>query len=96
MDKKSYLLKLLNTLKEVRPLAEGFIVLIENDDLDDEILEALKKSLEVAITTTTDKLAQAKLQKGAEFLEQMKKLEAEKKAEDEADLAKLDELLAQM
>ncbi|MDR0282371.1 MAG: hypothetical protein LBI53_03535 [Candidatus Peribacteria bacterium] len=63
MDKKVYLLKLLDSLKEVWPLARGFIVLIENDDLDDEFLEALKTSLESAIHTTTDKFAQAKLQK---------------------------------
>jgi high-affinity Fe2+/Pb2+ permease len=96
MDKKSYLLKLLSSLKEVRPLAEGFIVLIENDDLDDELLTILDQALQTAIQTTTDTLAKAKLQKGADFLEQMKKLEAEKKAEDDADLAKLDEILAQM
>jgi hypothetical protein len=96
MDKKSYLLKLLNSLKDVWSLAEGFIVLVENDDLDEEMLNVLEQALKQAIVTTTNKLVQAKLQKGAEFLEHMKQLEAEKKAEDEADLAKLDELLAQM
>ncbi len=96
MDKKAYLLKLLDSLKDVRPLARGFIALIENDDLDEEFLVALKAALENAIRTTTDKFAQAKLQKGVSFLEHMRKIEAEKKAEDEADLAQLDELLAQM
>jgi hypothetical protein len=48
------------------------------------------------IHEVSDGLIKAKLQKGADFLEQMRKLESEKKAEDEADLAKLDAILAQM
>jgi len=49
-----------------------------------------------SIHEVSDELIKSKLQKGADFLLQMRKLEAEKKAEDEADLARLDELLAQM
>jgi hypothetical protein len=63
MDKKTYLLKLLNSLKDVRSLAEGFIVLIEHDAFDDEMLSVLAKALETAITTTSNKLTQMKLQK---------------------------------
>jgi hypothetical protein len=60
------------------------------------MLSVLAKALETAITTTSNKLTQMKLQKWVHFLENLKKLEEEQKSEDESDLSQLDDLLAQM
>ena len=96
MDKKVYLLKLLDSLKDIRPLAGEFEILVNEGNLTDELIDVLLTAIKESIHEVSDELAKEKLQKGANFLQQMKRIEAEKNAEDEADLAKLDNLLDQM
>jgi uncharacterized protein YacL len=96
MNKKDYLLKLLASLKDIRPLANRFETIILEGNLDDELIEELLIVIRTAIHEVNDKITREKLQKGVAILEHIKQLETEKKAEDEKDLAKLDDMLAQM
>ena len=65
-------------------------------DLTDELIDVLLTAIIETIHEVSDGIIKEKLQKGVDFLQHMREIEAEKKAEDDADLAKLDELLGQM
>ena len=96
MDKKEYILKLLDMLKDSLPLARWLIILIKNSDVDEQLLEVLIKSFQDSIDSITDENVKIQLKKWKEFLEEIKKRELDSKKLDEEDIAKLDDMLSKM
>ena len=96
MNKKSYLLKLLNSLKDIRPTAEQFETIILQWAFDDQLIDELLSVIRQVIHQVSDEITKEKLQKGLQVLEHIKQLENKSKAEDEEDLTELDTLLSQM
>jgi len=96
MDKKEYILKLLDMLKDSLPLARWLIILIKNSDVDEQLLEVLIKSFQDSIDSITDENVKIQLKKWKEFLEEIKKRELDSKKLDEEDIAQLDDMLSKM
>ena len=96
MNKKTYLLKLLVLLKDIRPTAEKFETIILQWTFDDQLIDELLIVIKQVIHQVSDELTKEKFQKGLQVLEYIKQLEDKSKADDEADLTELDALLAQM
>jgi len=96
MDKKEYILKLLDMLKDSLPLARWLIILIKNSDVDEQLLDILIKSFQDSIDSITDENVKIQLKKWKEFLEEIKKRELDSKKLDEEDIAKLDDMLSKM
>ena len=93
MNKKEYILTLLNALLDTWPLAKGLKILVESGNLDDKTIDALVDIFKEVIKTVSDKSKKAKLQKGLDFLQKVKEAEMKAKEEDHKDLANLDKML---
>lgn len=96
MDKKQYLIKVLEQLESVRNLAKWLKVLVEMWNLDDDLLGVLTQAVEWAIHTTKDELRKQKLQKSLIVLWKMKHMEEMSRLNDEKDLRELDHLIESM
>lgn len=94
MDKKAYIIQVLEMLKEDRPMAEGLLVLVGQNTLSEEVLDALIQMIQSAIADTDNELLKQKLLKWKEVFEQIKTAEAESKALDDKDIADLETLIA--
>ncbi len=95
MDKKQYLIKLLDSLSDTWSLAKWFKIILEKWDINDDIVDMLMEALQWAIHTAKSNISSDKLQKWIEFLQQMKEMEIKQKQQDDEDIKKLDELLKQ-
>lgn len=96
MDKKEYLIRILDQLQPVWNLASGLKTLVEIWHLEDDMLNTITQAVEWAIHTTKSELAKRKLQKWLEALQHMKQMEAQARLKDEEDLKKLDKLLEEI
>jgi acetolactate synthase small subunit len=96
MDKKQYVLKVLDMLKDSMPLARWFMVLIQNTDVDDEILDTLIHAFQESLKDIQDEELKKKLEKWKTFLEMLKQKEIQSQNLDQEDIKHLDELLANM
>lgn len=93
MDKKEYLIKILEQLESTRNLAPWLKILVEQWNLDDSIVDILIEAVKWAIYTTKSELAKEKLEKWLSALEKMKQIEQESLEMDEKDLEELDKIL---
>lgn len=93
MDKKEYLLKILEQLEPIWNLAPWLKVLVEQWNLNDSILDVLIDAVKWAIHTTKSELAKEKLEKWLNALEKMKQIEQQSIQQDEKDLEELDKIL---
>jgi len=93
MNKKEYLIKLLEQLSPMWSLAKWFKVIVEQWELQDSVIDMLMEAIQWAVHTVKDEFAQEKLQKWMTYLQEMKNIEDQEKMEDEAELQKLDQLL---
>ena len=93
MDKKEYLLKILEQLEPIWNLAPWLKVLVEQWNLNDSILNVLIDAVKWAIHTTKSELAKEKLEKWLNALEKMKQIEQQSIQQDEKDLEELDNIL---
>ncbi len=96
MDKKQYVLKVLDMLKDSMPLARWFMVLIQNTDVDDQILDTLIHAFQESLKDIQDEELKNKLEKWKTFLETLKQKEIQSQNLDQEDIKHLDELLANM
>lgn len=90
MDKKTYILKILNMLKWDWSIAEWLIVLIENGDLNDEVLGSLSGMLDIAIKQSTSEIEKDKLMAGKQIIDDLKQAELEDMKNNELDLLELE------
>lgn len=94
MNKREYLIKILQQLEPVRSLASGLKFVVQEWILDNDMYDVLIDALKWAILNTKSDLDREKLEKWLNMMEKMKQIELESKAEDEKDLVELDEILA--
>ena len=93
MDKKTYLIKILEQLEPIRDLAKWLKILVEQWNLDDNMLDVLINAVEWAVNTAKSDLAREKLQKWLDAMKKMKQMEEESRMQDEKDLEELDRML---
>jgi len=92
MNKKEYILTLLDALLDTRPLARGIRVLVSKDLLDDEAMNGLVDIFQDAIKNMTNTVQKQKMEKSVQILEKIKIAEKtawEKKVEELAGLDKM-------
>jgi hypothetical protein len=90
MTKKEYLLRLLNHLKSQRPLAQGLLVLVENNVVDDSVLNALVDVFQKLLNQESDEQQKNLLTHSIGFLEKIKRLEKDQKSDDANDLENIE------
>ena len=93
MDKKTYVLKVLELVKNTMPLARGLIILLKETDIDEKFLDVLIKSFQEAIDKIEDEDIKQKLIKTKEFLEKLRLEEERDRVLDEEYLKRLDKIL---
>ena len=96
MDKKEYILTLLNNLLDTWPPAAWLKDLVEMWAFDEAGIDVLITTFKDAMKATKDKAQKAKLQKWAEFLEKLKAAEARQQAQDEKDIGELDKMISEI
>ncbi|MFZ2151111.1 MAG: hypothetical protein WAZ12_05355 [Candidatus Absconditicoccaceae bacterium] len=94
MDKKEYILRMLDILQNTWPLARGLRLLVESNNVNDDIIDILINTFQETIKNIQDNIVKDKLKNASSFLQELKQREIEEKANDESDIAKLEELLA--
>lgn len=93
MDKKEYLLKVLNQLEPIRDLAKWLKILVDEWNLWDDVLDILIEAVQWAVSTVKSDLDKEKLQRWLEALQKMKEMEDKSRMKDEKDLEELDNML---
>lgn len=93
MDKKEYLLRILEQLESVRSLASWLRVVVEQWTFWDDIIDALIWVLESGISSTKSEVDKLKMEKWLSALQKMKKMEEECHMQDEKDLEELDSII---
>lgn len=93
MDKKQYLLKILDQLEPIWRLAYWLKVLVKSWNLEDNTLDVLINAVKWAIHNTKSEIDREKLEKWLHALEKMKELEKQSVLQDQKDLNYLDNLL---
>jgi len=96
MNKKEYVLKLLDMIKDAVPLAMGFKLLIEKTEVNDNILDMLIHVFDKTIHQMHDIKAKEQLEKSKSFLMRLKDTEAQENEIDQQDLQHLDDMLADL
>jgi len=93
MNKKDYILKVLDATMDYFPLARGLKILISGEALDDTAIDTLVSILTKTINEITDGEAKRKLQKSKDFLEKLKAIELQSHLKDEKSINMLDDML---
>ena len=94
MDKKTYVLKMLEALENTWHLAKGLKILVNNNLMDEKILDVLINTFQGAIKTIKDKATKEKLEHASSFLKTLKEQESEEKIKDQKDIENLENILA--
>lgn len=94
MDKKTYVLKILDLLKNDWNLADGLMYLVSQNNVDEKVLDILIQILQDAIAKTTDNINKEQLQKANDFFVQLKNAEEQQKQIDQKDIEKLEQMIS--
>lgn len=94
MDKKQYILTLLNNLLDTRAPAAWLKDLVEIWAFDDAGIDILITMFKTAIEKTKDEAQKTKLQKSVQFLEKLKEAESKEQEKDGKDIEELDKMIA--
>lgn len=87
--KKEFLIKVLNKIKTYRPLAEGFLSLLESEYATEEIMDKLILALKESLDEIKEENEKTKIEKSLELIQKIKEEEMEEKIAD----GDLDDLL---
>ncbi len=90
MTKKEYLIKLLTALDGKWPMAAGLKLLIENNTLSGQTIDAMQSIFAESLKFVEDQESQKALQKSHNFLQKLKEIELSNQKKDSLDL---DEML---
>jgi len=88
-NKKKFLIKVLKKLQPQRPLAEGFLALLESEYVTDEIMDKLINALQESIEVVKTDSEKDTFKKWLEIIKKIRKQEAEEEQMSEEDLEKL-------
>ncbi|MCK9466875.1 MAG: hypothetical protein M0P94_00960 [Candidatus Absconditabacterales bacterium] len=93
MNKKDYLIKLLEQLSPVRSLAKGFKIIVEQGELQDSIIDMLIEAIMGAIHTVKEQVSKDKLEKGLIYLQKIQNMEKKEDKENQKELEEIEEIL---
>jgi len=96
MTKQAYILKVLDALIGIWPLARGLKILVEGSVLDDKTIDSLVDILATTIDEINDGEAKEKLKKSKEIIEKIKHIEWEQHLRDEKSLDELDAMIKEI
>ena len=94
MDKKQYVLRMLDALQNTWPLAIWLKHLVEANPLNNVLLDLLIKTFQETLKTIDDQAQKAKIQQASHFLEELKNQEIKSIEKDQEDIANLESMLA--
>ncbi len=86
MDKRSYIISILQKLKSYRPIAEGILALIESTYCNDQTIDVLLKMLRQGVKQVTTRQGQEKFQKAIELVQKIKHTEEQEDKNKEMEL----------
>lgn len=92
MTKKEYILKVLDAVKNARPMAPWLRILVDNNALNDQLMDSLIALFREAANKTLDQKSKAVLVKTVDILEDVKHKEEIDHENDLADLAELESM----
>ena len=93
MSSKEYILRLLDTLQEMWPLAPGLRILVNANMVDDRLIDILIQTIETSIETTKDQTQKATFEKAKTFLQTLKDKEIIDRQQDQKDIIQLETML---
>lgn len=93
MTKKEYVVTLLKALVPEWSMARGLLVLVENNVFDDSTIDALVSIFKEAISSMKNDAQQAKLQRGLDYLTQLKEKEASEMEAEAHDLEDMEKMM---
>lgn len=96
MSSKEYLLAVLERISDDRDLAAWLQVLIQYGDVNTEVLDALVDIFASVIKDLTDEAKARKLSVAMDVVSKLKEQEASEQAQTVADIAALDDMIAQL
>lgn len=96
MDKKTYVLKALELLKDTWDLARAWIIIINQMEVDEAILDIIIKTIDTSLEQAKESEEKKKLTWLKEYLEKVKSAETVSQEQDKISLADLDKLLETM
>jgi len=96
MSSKEYLLAVLERVSDDRDLAAWLQVLIQYGDVNTEVLDALVDIFASVIKDLTDDAKVRKLSVALDVVSKLKEQEASEQAQTAADIAALDDMIAQL
>jgi len=92
MNKKDFILRVLDVVESSRDMAPGLKVLIQNNALDDKTIDTLVSAFRTAAEKTESQQAKQALTQGASMIEDVHAKEAIEKEKDLQDLAELEDM----
>lgn len=96
MSSKEYLLAVLERISDDRDLAAWLQVLIQYGDVNTDVLDALVDIFASVIKDLTDEAKARKLSVAMDVVSKLKEQEASEQAQTVADIAALDDMIAQL
>ncbi len=93
MNKKDYLIKLLEQLSPVRSLAKWFKIIVEQWELQDSIIDMLIEAIMWAIHTVKEQVSKDKLEKWLIYLQKIQNMEKKEDKENQKELEEIEEIL---
>lgn len=93
MNKKQYVLEVLDIIKDTRPIAEGFSYLIEKNTFDDKIFDILVSIIQQSIHQATSDIDKKILEKAKDIFHKIQQLETDQHKIDEEDIIKLENMI---
>ncbi len=96
MSSKDYLLAVLDRVSDDRDLAAWLQVLIQYGDVNAEVLDALVDIFASVIKDLGDDVKARKLSVAMDVVSKLKEQEASEQAQTAADIAALDDMIAQL
>ncbi len=92
MEKRDFVIKILDAIKNSRDMAPGLKILVENNALDDKTIDTLVWLFREAAANTENIQAKQALEKWASLIENLHEKESIEHKQDLADLAELEEM----
>lgn len=83
MNKKEYILMLLNAIQDIAPIAKDMKIIVEKDAVSDEMIDTFVAMLYEVRQKITDSAQQEKLDKTTQILNKIRSLEEAQHQKDE-------------
>lgn len=96
MTKKDYIIKMLDALTSINPIAKDMKTIVEANAASDEMIATLVTMLQAIRKTITDEMSQQKIDQGITVLEKIKKIEESAHTKDIADISALDQMISEL